>query len=153
MNTPLEKIKTWLATYPRYNILDKFQVDYTDQIPANGGVFPSGLEEITRVTDIFGNVIVENQYNFGLYYVFAKAPNDDAGATINADWIMEFQVWAQAQSVTGAAPVFGDIPRNERILAQNGVLYDATDEGLATYMVQLSVRFKKKYEVKNEWLN
>ena len=150
--TALEKIKTWLATYSGFDILDKFQVDYTDQVPANGGVFPSGLEEIARVTDIFGNTTVENQYNFGLYYVFDKAPNDDIGATINADWIMDFQEWAQEQSCTGAAPVFGDVPRSERIVAQNGVLYDATGEGYATYMVQLSVRFTKKFEVKNEWL-
>ena len=150
--TALEKLKGWLKTYPGYDILGEFRVDYTDQVPANGGVFPSGLVEITRKTDIFGNVTVENQYNFGLYYVFVKAPGDDVGATINADWIMDFQEWAQDQSVTGAAPVFGDIPRDERIMAQNGVLYEATDEGLATYMVQLSVRFKKKFEVKNEWL-
>lgn len=150
--TPLEKIREWLNTYPGHNILAEFRVDYTDQIPANGGVFPSGLEEIARVTDIFGNTTVENQYNFGLYYVFEKTPGDDAGATINADWIMEFQEWAQAQSIAGAAPVFGDVPSDERIAAQNGVLYDATDEGLATYMVQLSVRFKKNYEVKNEWI-
>ena len=150
--TPLEKVRNWLATYPGFDILDRFQVDYTDQVPANGGVFPSGLEEIDRKSDIFGNVTIENQYNFGLYYVFEKAPNDDEGATINADWIMEFQEWAQMQSATGAAPVFGDVPRSERITAQNGVLYDATDEGLATYMVQLSVRFTKKIEVKNEWM-
>lgn len=150
--TPLERIRTWLATYEGFDILGQFQVDYTDQVPANGGIFPSGLAEIGRVTDIFGNVIAENQYNFGLYYVFEKAPDDDAGATINADWIMDFQEWAQEQSILGVAPIFGDNPGSERILAQNGVLYDATEEGLATYMVQLSVRFTKKFEVKNEWL-
>lgn len=150
--TALEKIRTWLATYEGYDILGHFQVDYTDQVPANGGVFPSGLQEIGRRTDIFGNVTVENQYNFGLYYVFEKAPGDDAGATINADWIMDFQEWAQEQSIKGAAPVFGNVPQDEKILAQNGVLYEATDEGLATYMVQLSVRFKKKIEVENKWL-
>ena len=150
--TALEQIRAWLATYPGHDILGQFQVDYTDQVPANGGVFPSGMTENRRQTDIFGSVTVENQYNFGLYYVFEKAPGDDTGATINADWIMEFQEWAQEQSVTGAAPVFGDVPRDERILAQNGVMYDHTDEGLATYMVQLSVRFTKKFEVKNKWL-
>lgn len=150
--TALDKIRQWLATYPGHDILGEFHVDYTDQVPANGGVFPSGLVEVARRTDIFGNTTVENQYNFGLYYVFEKAPDDDAGAVINADWIMDFQEWAQAQSITGQAPVFGDVPSAERIMAQNGVLYDATDEGLATYMVQLSVRFFKKYEVENKWL-
>lgn len=149
--TALEKLRKWLATYEGYDILGKFQVDYTDRVPSNCGVFPSGLVEIERRTDIFGNVTVENQYNFGLYYVFTKAPNDDVGATINADWIMDFQEWVQAQSVTGAAPIFGDVPRDERVMAQNGVLYDATYEGLATYMVQLSVRFVKEFKTTNPW--
>lgn len=150
--TALEKMVNWIKTYPGHDILGDFQIDYTDKIPNVGSLAPSGLVEVSRRVDIFGNTTVENQYNFGLYYVFAKAPGDDAGATINADWIMDFQEWVQAQSITGAAPTFGDIPRDEKILAQNGVLYDATDEGLATYMVQLSVRFIKNFEVKNEWL-
>lgn len=151
--TPLEQIRKWLATYSGYDILSHFRVDYTDQIPSNGGIYPAGLVEISRTIDIVGNVTVENQYNFGLYYVFEKAPGDDAGASINANWIMDFQMWVQEQSVTGKAPVFGDVPCRERILAQNGVLFEAQDDGLATYMVQLSVRFIKKIEVENKWLN
>lgn len=143
--TALDIIKTWLAAFPDFDILSQFHVDYTDQIPSNGGVYPSGLVEIQRKRDVLGNVTVENQYNFGLYYVFAKAPGDDAGATVNADWLMSFQEWVQAQSITGAAPAFGDEPRTEKIIAQNGVLYEATDEGTATYMVQLSVQFTKLF--------
>ena len=144
----LETIKSWLSTYPGYDILSDFQVDYTDQIPNNGGVFPSGLVEIERRRDILGNVTATNQYNFGLYYVFVKAPGDDTGATINASWLMDFQEWVQEQSINGHTPSFGDVPGQERIIAQNGVLYESDDEGTATYMVQLSVEFIKKYEVK-----
>ena len=150
--TALEKVKNWIATYPEFDILGSFQVDYTDRVPANGGIFPSGLVEVQRRQDIFGNATVTNQYNFGLYYVFEKTPGDAAGAEVNADWIMGFQEWVQEQSITGRAPVFGDEPGDERIMAQNGVLYDADEEGTATYMVQLSVQFIKKYEVKNTWL-
>ena len=144
--TALETLKTWLATYSGYDILDAFHVDYTDAAPSNGGVFPSGLVEVSRKSDILGNVTVTNQYNFGLYYVFTK-PEDDTVSTFNADWLMDFQQWVQEQSVTGAAPTFGDEPRTEKIIAQNGMLYDAGDEGTAMYMIQLSVQFKKKYEV------
>lgn len=150
--TALEKIRTLVSTFPGADILQRFKVDFTDQIPANGGVFPAGLVEVERRSDIVGNVTVTNQYNFGLYYVFEKDPGDDEGATINADWLMDFQEWIQEQSVLGQAPVFGDIPAKEQITAQNGVLYAADDEGLATYMVQLSVKFYKKFEVKNPWL-
>lgn len=150
--TALEKVRAWIAAFPDFDILGEFQVDYTDKAPNNGGVFPSGLVEVERRKDIMGNTTVTNQYNFGIYCVFEKSPGDDIGATINADWVMSFQEWVQEQSVTGLAPIFGDRPADEQISAQNGVLYDATDEGVATYMVQLSILFIKKYEVKNKWL-
>lgn len=144
----LEKLRAWIATYPGFDILSQFQCDFTDQIPANGGIFPSGLLEIARTQDILGNVTVQNQYNFGLYYVFTKAPGDDAGATVNADWVMDFQTWVQAQSIRRAAPVFGNVDTaQESIKAQNGILYEAGDEGTATYMVQLCVCFTNYYEV------
>lgn len=153
--TALENIRTFVKSYPGADILRDFKVDFTDQIPGletgEGSVFPSGLVEISRKSDILGNVTVTNQYNFGLYYVFLKAPGDDTGATINADWVMEFQEWVQKQSAIGAAPVFGDVPREERMIAQNGVLYDADEEGTATYMVQLSVQFVKIYKTTNPW--
>lgn len=147
----LEKIREFVGSYPGADILSEFSVDYTDQIPANGGIFPSGLVEISRRSDILGNVTVANQYNFGLYYRFEKAPGDDIQATINADWVMDFQGWVQAQSVMGLAPVFGDVPQQEKIIAQNGVLYAAEDEGVATYMVQLSVQFIKQFQTTNPW--
>lgn len=141
--TPIETIKNWIATYPGHNILSEFSVDYTDQIPANGGIFPAGLTEVSRTQDVTGDTLVQNQYNFGLYYVFEKSPGDDEGAEINADWIMDFQEWVQEQSITGRCPKFGD--RTTEIKAQNGSMYDANAEGLATYMVQLSVSFEKTY--------
>lgn len=149
--TALEKITAFVRSYPGADILQDFRVDYTDQIPANGGLFPSGLVEISRKADLFGNVTVTNQYNFGLYYVFEKAPGDGAGAAVNAGWVMDFQEWVQEQSARGLAPVFGDDPKRERITAQNGVLYSAEDEGLATYLVQLSVQFMKQFPTTDPW--
>lgn len=149
--TALEKITGFVKSFPGADILRDFQVDFTDQIPANGGIFPSGLVEISRKTDLLGNTTVTNQYNFGLYYVFEKAPGDDSGAAVNADWLMDFQEWVQERSALGEAPAFGDRPRQERIMAQNGVLYSAQDEGLATYMVQLSVQFVKIFLTTDPW--
>lgn len=146
--TDLERIRDWIRTFPDFDILSVFQVDYTDQVPANGGIYPSGLMEISRQEFIYGDVLVTNQLNFGLYYVFEKSPGDDVGAQINADWVMSFQAWVQDQSIMHIAPVFGNYDTtHERIKAENGVLYSADEEGTATYMVQLSIQFKKLYEV------
>ncbi len=145
--TDLARMRAWIATFPGFDILGSFQCDYTDQIPPGGGLFPAGLVEISRTEDILGNVTAVNQYNFGLYYTFEKAPGDDGGATRNADWIMEFQRWVQEQSAQGLAPRFGNAGAREEIRAQNGALYDAQDEGTATYMVAVSVQFTQFYEV------
>ena len=146
--TDLEKLRAWLGTYPGYDILSAFRCDYTDQVPSSGAVFPAGLVEIARREDILGNVTVEAQYNWGLYYVFEKTPGDDAAATVNADWVMNFQQWVQEQSVRGLAPRFGNVDgERETMRAQNGALYTAEEEGTATYMVVLSAQFKKYYEV------
>lgn len=150
--TTLDIVRDWIETFPEYDILSKFCFDYTDHIPANGGIFPSGLVEVSRTSDICGNVTVENQLNFGIYTVFEKAIDDEEGAKINAEWVMKFQEWVQEQSVQGLAPVFGDVPSKVVIKAENGALYEAQDEGMATYMVQLSINYIKKFEVKNKWL-
>ena len=49
--TALEKITGFVKSYPGADILQDFQVDFTDQIPANGGIFPSGLVEVSRKKD------------------------------------------------------------------------------------------------------
>lgn len=143
--TDLERIREWIKTYPKHDIIADFLVDFADKIPGGGSIAPAGLVEVSRKTDILGDTTVENQYNFGLYYVFYKSPEDDVGATYNAEWVMEFQKWVQEQSVRRLAPTFGDEPAGERIQAQNGVLYAADEEGTAVYMVQLSVRFTKNF--------
>ena len=97
--TDLEKIREWIRGFPGFDILSEFQVDYTDRVPANGGIFPSGLQEVGRKEYIYGDVLVTNQLNFGIYYVFEKAPGDDIGAAVNADWLMDFQKWVQEQSI------------------------------------------------------
>ena len=141
----LSQIREWIAAFPDYDILSEFSVDYTDQIPNNGGIFPAGLTEVSRKTDILGNVTVVNQESFGIYVNFYKAPGDDAAAEVNQEWIADFQLWVQEQSVTGQAPIFGDIPYTEKVTASSGALYAASDEGLATYMVQLTINYTKRY--------
>ena len=144
--TVLEQIRRWLETFPGSDRLDDMQVDYYENDPRNGSIAPAGLLEISRSEDILGNITVENQYNFALYYTFPKATDDDAGSTENAEWLISLQEWVQEQCLLRKAPTFGDAPGKERIQAQNGSIYE-TEEGVAVYMVQLSVNFKKIYEV------
>ena len=150
--TALETMTEFIGSFPDFDILDAFHVDYIDQLPSNGGIRPSGLEELERRYDIFGNCTIRNRLNFAIYAVFPRAPGDDTGSKQNAEWVVAFQDWIQTQSASGAAPAFGDIPRRERITASNGELFEANDEGLAIYMVQLGVEYYKRIEVNNPWL-
>lgn len=149
--TALEKMKEWIATYPGYDILGNFYVDFTDQMPSNGGIYPAGVVELSRTRSILDEIKIVNQINFSIYTVFSKAPQDDGSASFNAEWVADFQLWAQEQSVLGKAPIFGDVPRDEIIMAQNGVMFEA-DKTLATYMVQISVQYTKRIKEENKWL-
>ena len=143
----LEKIRKWLLTYPEIGRLQGLRVDYYTTQPDNGSIDPSGLVEVTRKEDILGNVTVENQYNFVLIFVLAKSPEDDKGATENADWLLDLQSWIQEQSIRRRVPTFGDLPHSETISAQNGKVDAADEEGTGLYSVQLSINFTKIYEV------
>lgn len=144
----LQKIRDWLKSFPKIGEAIDLCVDYYADQPENSSIAPSGLLEVSRKVDILGNITVENQYNFALYFVFPKSPGDDVGATKNAEWLLDFQNWVQQQSVCRLAPAFGDDPKAETIKAQNGEISYAGPEGIAMYSVLLSVNFIKKHEVK-----
>lgn len=146
MSDALETMRGFVASYPGADMLSGLAIDYADRVPDCASLFPSGLVEIRRRTDLLGNVTTENQYNFALYTVLGKSPGDDAAATQNAEWQMGFQEWVQEQSARGLAPTFGDEPRAERIVAQNGEIYSADDEGTAVYAIQIAVNFTRHYE-------
>jgi len=143
--TDLERVKEWLQSCPAFSDLGELHVDYTDQVPANGGLFPNGGTEISRKTDILGHVTIEKQLNFSVFYVFEKSPDDDDLSADTQNRLFELQEWVDAQSVSGLAPTFGDVPFTETVTASNAALYDATAEGLGTYSVMLTFRFKKEY--------
>lgn len=144
---PLDKVREWLKTYKGFDRLQDLRVDYYSQQPDNGSIDPSGAQVISVTENIIGTKTVEMQYNFGIYFVLAKDPGDENTAVDNAAWVMDFQRWVNEQSILQLAPAFGDVSRAESIKAQNGAVMAADSEGVAIYMVQLSVNFTKIYEV------
>lgn len=136
----LEKMRQWLLNYPNWGESGLLYVDYTDAVPGLG-LFPAGLEELGRKTDVLGNVTVKCRYNFALYRVTAAWEDKMKDAA----WLLEFQQWVQKQSVAGLAPQFGDVPAAERLRAQKGKLKEASQAGTATYVVTLTADFTKIY--------
>ena len=143
----LQKIRDWLKTYPGTLPVQNLRVDYISARSDDGSIEPSGLIEVSRTKDVLGNVTVENQLNFALYFTLLKAPDEDDGATENADLLLDLQRWVQEQAILRLAPTFGDDPDLETIKAQNGALLFTDEEGIGIYTVQLSVNYIKNYEV------
>lgn len=144
--TALQKMRDFIATFPDADILSQLTIDYTDKVPDCAGLFPNGLVEISFDRDILGNVETRNQYNFALYTNFTKSPDEDEGATLNAEWLESFQLWVQRKSALREAPTFGDYPHTETMSAQNGAIYSADDEGTALYVIQINAAFTLRHE-------
>ena len=135
--TDLEKMQQWLQTYPGWQ--GALQVDCTDPVPGNAGLFCEGLEERTRQADIVGNLQFACRYRFVLY----RRVSRDGGAA-DARWLLDFQNWVQRQSTLGLAPHFGDVPHLEQMQAQKGMLKDRGQTSL--YTVTLTADFTRVYE-------
>lgn len=138
----LEKIKQWLLSYPQWEEGGLLYIDYADAIPGNCGLYPTGLEEVSRKRSITGVLTVKNRYRFALYRV-TKGQSHSQEA---AQWLMDFQNWVQRQSAAGLAPVFGDDPRQEHICAEQGKLQAANMTGTGKYVVMLTAEFVKIYD-------
>lgn len=140
----LEKVRQWILGCPGMELLQQVWVDYYPAQPENGSLAPEGLTELGRREDILGNVTVECRYDFGVWFVVARAEGDDLGAAEDAQWVLGFQAWVQEQSVRGLVPQFGDA---QVVRAQEGRLEETDTEGMAVYLVRLSFDFRKVYEV------
>lgn len=138
--TALEKIRDWLKTYPKWN--ETLYVDYTAAMPGNTGVFPQGVQELSRRQDVMGNVTVQNRLSFNIMRITVGQQDKEAQAA----WLMDFQDWVQQQSMSGNAPTFGDLPAREKLWAEQGKLKGTSQTGTARYTVRLIAEFTKKYE-------
>ena len=63
----LDTIKDWLRSWSDFSEVSNWSIDYTDAVPLAAGILPSGIQEISRTTDILGNTTVTNQLNIALH--------------------------------------------------------------------------------------
>ena len=138
--TNLTKLRNWLLTFPLWDEGWVLHTDHTEAQPGNSGLFPLGAEELSRREDVLGNVTVQCRYRFYLYRV-----TQQADPQANARWLLELQEWIRQHSATGAAPQFGDDPKQERLRAEKGKLNEVSQTGTGTYIVTLTAEFIKIY--------
>ena len=133
----IETIKNWLLEWPGMARFDGLQVDFGDFRREGAGLYPLGLEELERTTDIYGAVTVRNRCRFTLSFLLEKPAGD---APDNAGWLLELQQWAQRRALAGDVPRFGT--RTERLELRKGTLSQA-DECMGRYTAELVVEWKE----------
>ena len=111
--TELEKMRAFLLSYPAWEEGKLLYIDRCDG--GENGLFPEGVEEISRKRDVLGNTRVHCRLRFLLYRSAAQRAEDAA-------WLLGFQKWLAEKSIRGEAPHFGDVPSEERLRAEKGQL-------------------------------
>lgn len=133
----MQKLKDWLLSCP-YLGTDTLHTEHIDPTPGSSGLYPLGIEVLRETEDVLGNRIRHLRCRFALRQVVPEQGCD-------ADRLLRLQMWVQEGK---DAPVFGDVPEMERILAENGYLEKASQTGTAIYAVTLSAEFIKEYKEK-----
>ena len=130
----LETLQAWLKTFPLWD--GSLSIDVTDAVPGGMGLFPKGLQELSRREDVLGNLTIRYRWSFVL------RRNQAAQLQDNAQWLMQLQKWAANQCRQGLAPRFGDAPRQEQLRISEGTLVQR-NEGGSGYTALLTVDFTK----------
>ena len=139
----IEKMRQWLQSWPGWDKEAKLYVNYVDTVPGNCALFPGGVEEVNRKSDLLGNTRVHCRYSFTLYRVMDRKED----AIEEEIWLQALQQWVQQQSAEGKAPILGDEPGTESMRAEKGRLAKTRQPGNAMFAVEFTAEFIKNYEV------
>ena len=140
--TDLEKLRQWLRAYPGWEENAALHTDHIDGLPGSYGLYPVGLEVLSRTEDLLGNVTARCRYTYNLLRCTAGQQDSPQ----EAQWLMEFQTWVLSQSAHGLAPQFGDVPAEETLRAEKGKRKEASQGSIGTYTVTIVAEFTKIYE-------
>ena len=132
----LEKMRAWLMGYPGWGDRE-LCIDSTQAEPGSCGLFPAGLEMVSRREDVLGNVAEMWRCHFLLRRIALRQE-------VAAAWLLDFQDWVRSQSLQGLTPRFGDIPGQERMRAEKGKLLSVSQTGTGTYELKLTAEYMKE---------
>ena len=143
--TVFEIMRDWLSTCPH---LEQFtggqHVDWTGPEPGNYGIMPTGSADVSVEEDVLGNILKTKQYNLALYA--RDWTIDDVVRVENTEFLDLFADWVEEQQWTGQIPPVGDRPEMEVVTAQNGMLFELSEDGqTGLYQIQIAVTYEKHY--------
>ena len=136
----IEQIKLFLMAFPGWE--GGLPVDHLQNVPGSCGLFCTGEEELSRKTDLLGNVTVRCRCKFKLYRVLADG-EDNLEA---ANWGLSLQRWLQSRSARRLAPILGDVPQSERIYSGKGHFSATRQTGTGRYQLTVVAEYTKIYQ-------
>lgn len=141
----IQQMRDFIARCPHMDVFTEQHIDWTTAEPGNYGIMPTGESIINVVEDINGNKIKYKQANFSLYASFFTV--NDVVRLESAGFLEDFTDWIEEQSENGTFPHFGDVPDEERITAQNGMLFRLSENGkTGLYQIQIQCFYTKVIE-------
>ena len=119
----LKTVTDWLKTFPLWQ--GELQVDSLKPVPGSIGLYPQGVQEISRREDVTGNVEVSNR----LELLLCRVTGGEDDRQDCARWLLALQQWISDQSAEGLAPRLGDVPERSFFQAQQGKLCGPAQTG------------------------
>ena len=123
----LEKLRQFLLGFPG---LKELSADFTQDGPGNSGLFPAGLKEVDKRTDLLGNTQVTYECLFTLYK--RLEPGQDS-----AQWLLDFQNWLAE--------------RTDAVQVQKAKTQEVSRLKCGLGTVTLAICFQKDFDAKEEW--
>lgn len=145
----IEMVKELVTACPQVSVLaNEVHVDYTEDVPANFGIYPTGDQLLKE--DIIGNQ--NRQHNFVLYAIFQSF--SDYERLANSTFLLDLAYWLERAAKNQELEVTID----ERIVtgnltklsSANGMLYgyqEGTLSGPVTYQIQIYAQYRLESEV------
>ena len=145
----IQKFREFISTCPLMDSFAEIHIDWTNSEAGSIGIMPAGESVVRRDEDICGNVILHKQYNVALYATDFTI--NDVVRLETSGWLEDFTEWVEEKSAKHLIPVLGDNPDTEYMTAQNGMLFELSDNGrTGRYQIQIQCFYEKHYNQKGE---
>lgn len=137
-----EKLISWLKTCPQ--IKGAVYVDCLPPVPGAVGLFPLGTEQLHVAEDVLGNRQIQLRTRLML------CTHEAVSKQVLATFMSAFCRWVQEQWAMGKTPTFGDLPKRERLYAEQEKKQKTGAGGINRYGVRLTLEYTKIYNLEGE---
>ena len=117
----LEKLRQFLQDFPS---LAELSVDFTQDGPGDAGLFPVGVTEVDRYTDLLGNIQVTYE---GLFTLYKRLELGQDGA----QWLLDLECWL--------------LNNNDAVRVRKANIQEASQLQCGLCTVTLAMRVRKNF--------